>query len=54
MLLNVQKSTKEFFVLQKRISNVVKDTNDIYWWSEADNLIDKKEKLEKNRFPKRK
>ena len=51
-LLNVQKSTKEFFVLQKRISNVVKDTNDIYWWSEADNLIDKKEKLEKKQISK--
>lgn len=51
-LLNVQKSTKEFFVLQKRISSVVKDTNEIYWWSEADNLIDKKQKLEKRQISK--
>lgn len=51
-LLNVQKSTKEFFALQKRISSVLKDTNDIDWWSEADNLIDKKQKLEKKQISK--
>lgn len=51
-LLNVQKSTKEFFALQKRISSVIKDTNDIYWWSEVDNLIDKKQKLEKKQISK--
>ena len=51
-LLKIQKSTKDFFALQKKVSAVLKDTNDVSWWSNIANLISKKEMLEVKQSPK--
>lgn len=51
-LLKIQKSTKDFFALQKKVSATLKDTNDISWWSNATNLISKKKVLEAKQSPK--
>ena len=45
-LLNIQKSTKEFFALQERISCTLDDKEVPSWWAISDNVINKKHEIE--------
>lgn len=45
-LLNTQKSTKEFFALQERISCTLDDKEVPSWWAISDNVINKKHEIE--------
>lgn len=51
-LLKIQKSTKDFFALQKKVSGVLKDKDEIFWWSSIANLINEKKMLEAKQSPK--
>lgn len=53
-LFGLQESTKDFFAMQKSVSDALKDVNDISWWCVERNIASKKQMLEERQLSEKK